>query len=289
MFGYVNILKDELKVKDYKLFRAYYCSLCKSLGKHCGALSRFGLSYDMTFLLLVLAAVSDSEFTFSEERCIAHPAVKHTVADENPLSEYVAHVSCMLAYLKCIDDFKDEHSIKGLVGMITYRPFISKIRKKYGEIYDKITEKLDKLSELEKQRCSDIDQTADCFAKITECLFEYNAVGEEKRKLSWLGYNIGRWIYIIDAFADIEKDFKDKSYNPFLCKKPDNLSVENFVREIKERTEESLTFNLSNVSSAYELLNIKRNDAVLRNIIYDGLLYKQNSILNKEQTKGKKL
>ena len=33
MFGYVGIYKDELKVKDYRLFQAYYCGLCKELGK----------------------------------------------------------------------------------------------------------------------------------------------------------------------------------------------------------------------------------------------------------------
>ena len=138
MFGYVSILKDELKVKDYRLFRAYYCGLCKSLGKNSGILSRFGLSYDMTFLLLVLSAVSDYEFTFSEERCIAHPANRHMITDENPVSEYVANVSCILAYLKCVDDFRDEHSIKGLAGIIAYRACISKIRRKYGDIYDEI-------------------------------------------------------------------------------------------------------------------------------------------------------
>jgi hypothetical protein len=31
MFGYVRPYRDELKVKDYELYRAVYCGLCHSL------------------------------------------------------------------------------------------------------------------------------------------------------------------------------------------------------------------------------------------------------------------
>lgn len=271
MFGYVNILKDELKIKDYNTFRAYYCGLCKTLGRHNGTVSRFGLSYDMTFLLLVLSSIHEEDTEFSIERCIAHPVTKHKTACQNKLTEYVADMSCMLVYLKAKDDFSDEKSIKGLLGMLLYYPCIRRAKKRYRKIYDSITNQLNLLSQLEKEKCGDIDKTADCFAKITELLFSYSYDGEDKRKLSWLGYNIGRWIYIIDAIADYETDKKKNSYNPIIISNKE-----------KNELELSLTLTLSNIASAYELLDVKRNDAILRNILYDGLLQKQRAILRKD-------
>ena len=112
-----------------------------------------------------------------------------------------------------------------------------------------------------------------------DTVFEYNKSGDEKRILGQLGYDVGRWIYIIDAFADIRDDFKKKSYNPFLAKKSDDISLDGYIEQLSEAAEVSLTYTLSNISAAYELLNIKRNDDVLRNIIYIGMLSKQKSIL----------
>ncbi len=33
MFGYVTVCEPELKVKDLKKYRAYYCGLCRTLKK----------------------------------------------------------------------------------------------------------------------------------------------------------------------------------------------------------------------------------------------------------------
>ena len=55
MFGYVNVYKDELKIKDYDTYRAYYCGLCKMLGKRHNALARLSLNYDLTFLAVLSA------------------------------------------------------------------------------------------------------------------------------------------------------------------------------------------------------------------------------------------
>ena len=233
----------------------------------------------MTFLSILLSAISDDEPVFESERCIAHPASAHMTVCENDILEYAASVGNMLVYLKCVDDFKDNHSIKGLIGAVFCRLHILSAKKKYPGIYKRITENLNRLGRLEKENCSDTDMVSDCFAKITQTVFEYNKSGDEKRILGQLGYDVGRWIYIIDAFADIRDDFKKKSYNPFLAKKSDDISLDGYIEQLSEAAEVSLTYTLSNISAAYELLNIKRNDDVLRNIIYIGMLSKQKSIL----------
>ncbi|MBR0027644.1 MAG: hypothetical protein IJP58_03250, partial [Clostridia bacterium] len=147
----------------------------------------------------------------------------------------------------------------------------NKAKKRYPHIYEEIKRHLEDLSTLEAAKSGSIDETADCFAKILETLFAPDFITDEaeRRALAWLGYNIGRWIYIIDAYNDIEKDSKKGSYNPFLCRE----SVD------KNAVDKSLTFTLENAASAYNLLKIKRNGAILDNILYDALKFKQRTIM----------
>lgn len=43
MFGYVTIQEAELKVKDFKKYKAYYCGLCQTLKKIMEVLDRLRL------------------------------------------------------------------------------------------------------------------------------------------------------------------------------------------------------------------------------------------------------
>ena len=217
MFGYVRIYEDELKIRDFKQFRAYYCGLCRALGSTCSQSSRMGLSYDMVFLAIVLSAIEEKEETFLEKPCIAHPFRKKKSVSVTEALKYSAHMSVILGYLKSLDDWRDDKSIKGLLGLLIYYLPFRKSKKLYLDKYKLLKEQMDKLSLLEAKNCSSIDETADCFAKMLEALFTPDFAKKQERELSWLGYNIGRWIYIIDAYDDIEKDFRKKSYNPLLC------------------------------------------------------------------------
>lgn len=290
MFGYVNICKDELRIKDYNLFRAHYCGLCKAIGKQGSDIARMGLSYDMTFLALVLSAVDDNEISVRKSRCVAHPLHKHAEIYENRAIDYTANMSVLLAYLKLYDDWQDERSIKALFGMLLYKTAVRKAKKRYKKEYDAILSCLKELSRLEKEKCSEPDMTADCFANILKVLFTPDFIENEndRRTLEWLGYNIGRWIYIIDAFADIEKDVKSGSYNPLVLKY--NINIENVSEKIKEISEEmtfSMDYTLSSIASGYELLKIHRNDEILRNIIYIGLKNKQDFVMKRTEERKK--
>lgn len=284
MFGYVNICKDELKIKEYNLFRAHYCGLCKAIGKRGSEIARLGLSYDMTFLALVLSAVDKEKVCIFQKRCAAHILHKHGEIHNSRAIDYAADMSVILAYLKLYDDWQDDRSIKALFGMAAYYTAVRKVKRRYKNIYDDILNLLRKLTALEKENCSDIDMTADCFANILKILFTPDFIEDEntRRTLEWLGYNTGRWIYIIDAYNDIEKDVKKKNYNPFVIKY--NINEENCTevkKDIAEKIQMSMDYTLASVASAYELLTVYRNDDILRNIIYIGLKSKQDYIMGK--------
>jgi len=136
------------------------------------------------------------------------------------------------------------------------------------------------LSRLEKNNCKEIDETADCFARILEILFTPDFIEDKdkKRILAWLGYNTGRWIYIIDAYNDLEKDVKKNDYNTFKAKYEDKNAQE-IKDTIREDLYTTMTFTLENAASAYNLLEIYKNKEVLDNIMYIALKAKQKSIL----------
>ena len=61
MFGYVTIRKDDLKVRDYDKYQAYYCGLCQDIKESCGKAGQATLTFDMTFLSILLTGLYECE------------------------------------------------------------------------------------------------------------------------------------------------------------------------------------------------------------------------------------
>ena len=77
MFGYIAIHKPELKVREYEVYQAAYCGLCRSLKRRHGRLGQMTLSFDMTFLALLLTGLYEPETRNGIQRCAAHPLHRH--------------------------------------------------------------------------------------------------------------------------------------------------------------------------------------------------------------------
>ncbi len=280
MFGYVNAYKNELKVKDYDTYRAYYCGVCFSLKKNMSFLSRFGLSYDITFMAIVLDSLNNNRIKAEKKICMAHPLKKRAVVTENEAIDYSAQVGVILTYLKFKDDLHDDKSIKALLGMICFWSAVRKAAKKLPGIYKTIKSLLGELSGLEKENCQNPDAVADIFGKILAHCMMADFVDEgQKRQLYEMGYQLGRWIYLIDAVNDIENDIKDKKYNPF-------KNAYNNKKELAKGYELPLTLTLDAIGKAYQLTDIGKNSDLIENIIYLGLLKKQTEILEGTDENG---
>ena len=73
MFGYVRTVPSELRLREYECYRAYYCGLCRSMGKCTGACSRLTLSYDFVFLAACRAWLCGEKPETKRFRCALHP------------------------------------------------------------------------------------------------------------------------------------------------------------------------------------------------------------------------
>ncbi len=266
MFGYIKIAKGELKIKEYELYRGVYCTLCKVLGKNYGLISRFTLNYDFTFLALLNLSLQDGCDKFSQKRCTFNPTKKCNICDSFDGFSMPAAAAMIMTYYKLLDNISDEKGFKKFC-YIMLKPFIKsankKAVKKYPEIENIVSEYINEQNILEKDNCTETDKAADPTAiALSKILMLCSDDITEKRILNRLGYCLGRYIYLADAYCDLEEDIKKGRYN-VLKSKP--------KEETDEYIKSQIYFCINEACKAFELLNIKKYKTVLGNILYLGL------------------
>lgn len=261
MFGYIVVHKPELKVREYESYRASYCGLCHSLKKRYGRIGQLTLSFDMTFLALLLTGLYEPETISGQGRCLAHPMQKHCYR-QNPYFDYAADMNILLTYYKCLDDWNDEKKASARLLSFLLKGKMRKLSVAKEEKSRKIKELLDQLSSCEKENIQDIDKTAGFFGAIMAELFVY-AEDEWADKLRRMGFFFGKFIYLMDAYEDIEEDLKRGRYNPLA----DLYKKDTFEQECQQ----ILKMMMAETSRVFEQLPILEDVEILRNILYAGV------------------
>ena len=279
MFGYIRTHRPELKVKEDETYKGIYCSLCKELGKRYGIMSRLFLSYDSTFLALALMALSDEKICFEQKRCPFNPAKKcNFCKNEQEDISYAADISVLLLYHKIRDNIKDSIFIKAFFYRILMVMILHSYKKAVKNRPDAaiiIEEYMKMQSAVEEKQSPSVDEAAEPTAILLSELYAKNETDEDKKTVrKRVGYCLGRWVYMIDAFDDIEKDRKSGNYNPFLLAGQDNY----------EKIKGDLLMTVGELTKAYELLEIKKFGSITENVIYDGLYYETLKVYERRKT-----
>lgn len=285
MFGYVIPYKDELKVREYDVFRAYYCSLCNEIGNK-SYVSKLTLTYDMTFLSILLSSIYEERINSIKKFC-PFKMRKVEVIKKNSYIEYAAEMNIILSNRKLFDNYLDEKN------PIYYVASKAINTKKLSDLSsDKISDidyYLSEINRLEKEKCSSIDDIGDCFAKLTSEIFTVDD-GNTGKILKTLGYNLGKWIYTIDAFDDLVDDIRKKRYNPFIYRFNYNGGDEvQFRNKITDNVQFTLIRCLDEISKAFELLDLKKNRGIIDNIVYLGMHNRTISVIKGGHKNGKSI
>lgn len=282
MFGYVTPNKPELKIREFEVFRGYYCGVCKAIGKTAGHGSRCVLNYDTAFLALLLDSLQQAPVEGSLKRCFVHPAKKRFIVAPNSAVQYASDMNILLAYYNLKDKWQDEKNLIGPAGMLVLQRGFRRVRRKYPSLVQDIQNELENLRKLEQQRCECMDEASEPFAGLMRKVFEF--AGNEKAEreaLGWVGYNLGKWIYLMDAYEDLEDNIKSGAYNPLLAhfhyEKQEDVRA--FRQRIREKTEFILFYSLSEMEKAFSLLDLHKNREILENIVYQGLLVRTRNVL----------
>lgn len=289
MFGYVTPYKPELKIKDYEKFKAYYCGLCLCIKENYGNTPRILINYDMTFIAILLDSMEKNQCEFKTDRCIMHPLKKRMFIINNPAIYYASFLNIALAYFKLVDDIKDNKSLKSNLYAHIVKNYINKFPSKFKTHSNFIKEKLNELYKLEDNNTKNygIDELSNPFAELTAFIIsEYNPDSKFKNELYNLGYNLGKWIYIIDAFDDLYEDIKENKFNAInRTMNKNNLDFIAFKDSIKDRIDFILLTCARNCFENLNKLSLTTNNDILYNILQNGLLNKMEIVFNKKEIK----
>lgn len=280
MFGYVNINRKTLTEEDQKIYQSFYCGLCQRLKEKFGTKGQMLLSYDMTFLVVLLSGLYELEHREKEFICPLHPTKKKT-AFLDEVTEYVADMNLILAYHNLLDDWKDEKSFaKKQYAKILQKDY-NEIREQYPRQVKAVEHYMMALEEAEKRKEQNLDVIAGYTGEMMEELFDWKEDIWSK-DLRCLSFYLGKFIYLMDAYEDMEKDHKRNRYNPFLMmKKQSGDDFETFCRLL-------LTSMVQEAAKAFERLPIIMYAEILRNVLYSGIWTKYEYIRCKKEKSARK-
>ena len=284
MFGYVKTDNPNMYVKDTILYKAMYCGLCKSIGRECGQKGRLALNYDLTFLSIWAHNICGIDVNIEKKRCAIHWFSRRPIAKDDSLTKRIANLNLILAYYKLNDDVLD--SKKGRLKRIFFKSPYKKAIKKEPKFNEIVKRNYKVLTDYEASKGNSIDIASDSFGKMMRELVLELLNDKFTFAIGEVAYNLGKWIYLIDALDDFDKDKKKGEYNVFV----------NFYKDCKSKNDLMLKFAsdlhvifgtiLSDIIEYNSQIEYKFNKDLLDNVFINGL--KKQTIMIMENKPCKK-
>ena len=307
MFGYIAPLKGELKIREYEVYNAYYCAICHAVKRRYGQLPRLMLSYDAVFIAMMVSGLMGGPETleFDGFRCLNNPLKKRNEAKPSAGIDYAADVMALLGWLSLKDRKEDkdqgnpfksagvsagEAMMRG-AGRRAVERLGKKARLCLECVYDQWALEVTKTDSLDRAahptgrlmaELLDFTDVPEIAGSLAECLGEGGdggggsggsgrkamSLSEASQALREFGYHLGRYIYIVDAVDDLEKDRKNGAYNPLLLRP-----------ETPETLKTAISLDLARVGELMNELPLKCHRSIFNNIVYFGLHAKVDEAL----------
>mgnify|MGYP004610215005 CR=1 FL=1 len=259
MFGYVTAHEPELKVKEFHKYKGYYCGLCQQLKRNYGHLGQLTLTYDMTFLTLLLSSLYEPDEQSGARRCAVHP-LRPRAWWQNRITRYAAAMNTLLAYDKCLDDWQDARNLLRRAEAQLLAPAARRAAADGPRQSGAVARQLRQLAALEQPGLPFSEDAAACFGNLMAELFVY----QEDRwapALRRFGVSLGKFLYFLDAACDLADDTRRGRYNPLI---PLHLaSGRDFAPQLR--------LLIADAAAEFERLPLMQDAALLRNVLYLGV------------------
>ena len=264
----MTVNQEELKIREYRRYRSFYCGLCRSLAARYGVRGQMILPYDMVFLNVLLNGLYELPLEEKDIRCLAHPFSKqHMVYNE--ITDYCADIGLLLAYYKLQDDVEDVKSMKARTAAGLIRKNAEKAAGKWPQKAEAIQDFIRLQSLGEKRDEQNLDEIAGHTGKVLGEIFAWrdDVWADILRRM---GFYLGKYVYLLDAYDDLEKDRQKRLYNPW-----EKISGQ---VDFDACVENTLTLMMADCAREFEKLPIVQDIEILRNVIYSGVWVKYRAV-----------
>lgn len=214
MFGYTVPSYGRLSPADFRLYRKYYCEGCHQLRGGFGLRGAATVNFDMTFNTILLNGVVGDVLEFEgTSRTICVLEDPHA---DSELMRRMAAYTLILTKWELEDDETDKPSLKTKVISKTLAKAIGKAVDEFPEYDRMVGEGFSALRDLELTGCRDARLMGRTFGKGLIGALSDIAGDHASSDLDEIFTELTAAVYIMDAIDDLEDDFMDGTYNPFL-------------------------------------------------------------------------
>ena len=261
MFGYIGTIESELKVREAASYKSWYCGLCKCMKRRYGPLSTLFLQYDCAFLALLFSGELGESVDAKRCHCL------HRCHD--PHRKYRLETPA-LRFSAAVNVWRDERDLTKGAAALLLKGAVKRVGRDYPELLARTDRFYMDQAEMEKSD-GRLDAAADPTGKYLEALGDMLPFPEaEKLPLKWLLYNLGRWIYLMDAWDDRKRDAGKGAFNPYLK-----------ANSTKEDAAFGLYASLDEAHKAFDLLNPSRDRGLMENVLTWGCPERTRRVLEK--------
>ena len=261
------------------MWQTFMCGLCVSTKRLYGNFPRLFISNDVNFFNVLFHSITNVDVTVRNANCLSHPIRKRSILDTTYLTDKLSQANVLLTYWNIYDDTVDGGSIKKKTALKLFAGAYAKAKKHLPQLDEVLAVRYEQLRELEQGNCNSIDRVAHAFAELSR-EFAVVVLGEQATEYAeTLAYNLGKWIYLIDALDDVEKDLKSGNYNPFVA-----CYGAQSVDDLKAYYDE-LNFEmfavLNRIAQCYNDMNLTKYTCILNNVLFDSIRNRTKQILQK--------
>lgn len=219
----VGYLKPDFKnaPKDYKkVYKSFYCGLCKALKKQYNYIGILSLNYEITSFLLLLSGLRGEKQERFHGSCSISPFVPVTYIDyfKDDLV-CAAHLSVLIAYYEIKDNLKDMGGYRwNLIEKYAAKKSKVSINALFSE-YTKIYKAVSDFYNIENDETAEFNDIVESNGELIKSFLSALIKNHDSKTtdlLLELSSLLGKWIYLIDACDDLQDDKIKNNYNPLL-------------------------------------------------------------------------
>ncbi len=286
MFGYILPERAHLYIKDFDLYRNFYCGICKSMGRQFGQKTRFSINYDITFLTIVVHNFLGVDVSYETLKCITKPFNKSKqMVKENELTDKMSAINVILCYYKVLDDCIDGNKTSRKVLAKSLKKAKNKASLQVPGVEEIIAKRYENLRALEGNKETSIDKVADEFASMMGEICDF-VVGEKKQdNFTKLCYNVGKWIYLIDALDDFDDDLKTNDYNLFVLNYPEIKTFHQLMEEHGNDVSFTFATTINSITENFKEIKFSFNQDLINNVVFRGISLMTKGIMRGERCK----